>query len=139
VDRRSGWRPTRTSTIRSRSRSREGRPPPESLGQAEWLAEAAAFTFDFDLDPESIARWSEEVSLIPPEELNAMIHAPNPEDDLSPRALLAHAAFFADTSMCYHGMRPKESIESYRLFLCAPLLREIVGNPFRSVPHRVPS
>ena len=109
------------------------------LCQAEWLAEAAAFTFDFDSDPEGIARWSEEVSLIPPEELNAMIHAPKPEDDLSPRALLAHAAFFADASMYYHGMRPKESIESYRLFLSAPLLREIVGNPFRSVPHRGPS
>jgi hypothetical protein len=83
------------------------------------------------LDPESIARWSDEVSLISPEELNAMIHAPNPEDDLSPRALLAHAAFFADTSMCYHGMRPKDSIDRYRIFLSAPLLRQIVGDPCR--------
>jgi len=103
----------------------------DEFARAEWLAEGAAFAFDFDTEPESIARWCDEVSRLPPEELSAMIHSPRPEDDLSPRGLLSHAAYFADGAMCYHSLMPKESIESYRLFLSAPLLREMLGNPFR--------
>lgn len=104
------------------------------LGQAEWLAEGAAFKIDNDSEPESIALWCDQVSRIPPEELDAMIHSPRPEDDLSPRGLLKHAAYFADISMCSGG-----SIEGFRLFLPAPLLREVVGNPFRSTSDRPPA
>ncbi|WZO98300.1 hypothetical protein EP7_005360 [Isosphaeraceae bacterium EP7] len=106
------------------------------LGQAEWLAEGAAFKIDQALEPELIALWCNEVSRIPPDDLGAMIHSPRPEDDLSPHRLLKHAAYFADMAMCYPGIKPKESIERYRLFLPAPLLREVVGNPFRSKPDR---
>jgi len=45
---------------------------------------------------------------------------------------LEHAAYFAVLAMGYPGIEPKESIARYRLFLSAPLLREVVGNPFRS-------
>lgn len=103
----------------------------KELHWAEWLAEGAAFTFDFDTEPESIKRWCDEVSRIPPKELGAMIHSPRPDDDLSPRGLLQHAAHFADGAMSYAGLMPRESIERYRLFMPAPLLREMVGNPFR--------
>ena len=108
----------------------------EDLGRAEWLAEGAAFKIDQDSEPESIARWCDEVSRIPSDELDAMIHSPRPEDDLSPRGLLEHAAYFVDTAMCYPGIRPKESIERFRLFLPTPLLREVVGNPFHSTSDR---
>lgn len=111
----------------------------DELRRAEWLAEAAAFTFDQDSDPEAIARWCDQVSRIPPEELAAMLSAPRPGDGLSPRRLLEHAAFFADSAMCYPSIQPKESIEKYRLLLPTPLLREIVGNPFRSSPGRQPA
>jgi hypothetical protein len=117
----------------------DGRATREELGRADWLAEGAAFKFDFDTDSEAIARWCEEVARIPPEELAAMIHAPRPEDDLSPRRLLELAAYFADCAMCYPGIQPKESIERYRLFLSAPLLREVVGNPFRTAAGRSPA
>jgi hypothetical protein len=107
------------------------------LSRADYLAEGAAFTFEYDLAPEAIARWSEEVSRIPPEELRAMVHSQRPEDDLSPRALLAQAAYFVITAICYPGIMPKESIETYRLFMPASLLREFVGNPFRfAVPDK---
>ena len=61
-----------------------------------------------------------------------MLHSPRPEDDLTPRDLLKHAAYFVMFAFSYPGMTsPKESIERDRLFLSAPLLREIVGNPFQ--------
>jgi hypothetical protein len=108
----------------------------DELSRAEWLAEAAAFMFSENSDPEAIARWCDEVSRIPPEELAAMIHSPRPEDDLSPRGLLERAAYFAHIAMCYPDIQPKESLDEYRLFLPAPLLREIVGNPFGPVSAR---
>jgi hypothetical protein len=40
--------------------------------------------------------------------------------------------------MCYPGIRPKESIERFRLFLPVALLREVVGNPFRSASDLPP-
>jgi hypothetical protein len=131
----------------------EGLATRDEFGKAEWQAEGAALLIGFNSDPkevsslkaraavdnydinsdfDAIARWAEEIARIPPEELAAMIHSPRPEDDLSPLGLLVHAAHFVDTAMCYPGIRPKESIEDYRLFLPTPLLREIVGNPFRA-------
>jgi hypothetical protein len=108
----------------------EGLATRDEFDRAEYVAEGAAFMFDFELDPESISRWCDEVSQIPPEELAAMIHTPLPGDDLSPRGLLQHAAYFADIAMCYPTIAPKESIERFRLFLPASLLWEVVGNPF---------
>ena len=104
----------------------------DELGRAEWLAEGAAFEIDQDSVPESIAHWCDEVSQISLVEFGAMIHSPRPDDDLSSRGLLEHAAYFAVTAMCYPGIRPKESIERFRLFMPPPLLRVFVGNPFRS-------
>lgn len=89
-----------------------------------------------DLDPESdetIERWCKEITEIPREELEVMIHSPQPGEDLSPRRLLIHAAYFAFCAMGYFGQEPKEGIEDYRVFMPAPLLREFTGNPFRMV------
>ncbi|WP_435015816.1 hypothetical protein TA3x_003369 [Tundrisphaera sp. TA3] len=108
----------------------------EELWKADWLAEGEALRFHFEPESEEVLRWADEVSQIPKDELNAMLCSPGPEDDLSPRALLGHAAYFADSTMVYFGIKPKESIERYRLFLSAPLLREIVGNPFAETPGR---
>jgi hypothetical protein len=110
----------------------------DELSRAEYEAEGGAYTFEYELDAEVVARWTEEASRIPREEFDALIHSPRPEDDLTSNALLKHAAYFADIAICYPGIRPKESIERYRLFLSAPLLREVVGNPFRAEPNQAP-
>jgi hypothetical protein len=113
----------------------DGQATREELHRADWWAEGAAFGVERRSDSESVARWCDEVSRIPPEELGAMIHSPRPEDDLAPHGLLKHAAYFADDAICYPGYVP-ESIEKYRLFLPTPLLREIVGNPFHPTSDR---
>ncbi len=110
----------------------DGRATRDEYARAEWLAEGAALMFAHDHDPDAISRWCDEIAQIPREEFATMIHSPRVEDDLSPLGLLTHAAFFADIAMGYPSLLPKESIERYRLFLSAPLLREVVGNPFRS-------
>lgn len=110
----------------------EGLATEDELSRAEYEAEGGAFTFDHNPDAEVIGRWADEASQIPREELEAMIHAPRPEDDLTPRGLLMHAAYFADHAIGYPWISHKESIERYRLFLSVPLLREIVGDPFRA-------
>lgn len=111
----------------------------DELKLAEWNAEGAALMFSQEYDPEAIARWCEDVSRIPPEELAAMIHSPRPGDDLTPRGLLEHAAYFAHLTICYPWIKPIESIERYRLFMSAPILREIVGNPFCLDPAGPPA
>ena len=120
----------------------------EEYRRAEWLAEVASFRFDQDperaaawSDEENrdAARWCEEVSRISSDEFNALIPLPRPEDALSVRTLLMHAADFAHSAACYDGLEPKESIEKYKVFLPAPLLREVVGNPFRFASSRPPT
>ena len=113
-------------------RTLEGLATREEFGLAEYLAEGEAFKFENDLEDEDIARWCEDVSRISSEELATMICPSRSEDDISSRVLLEHAAYFAVAAMCYPDISPKESIERFRLFLPAPLLRVAVGNPFRS-------
>lgn len=121
-------------------RNSRGTATQEELAHAEWNGEAAVYMIDLDPEPdETIARWCDEVAGIPREELEAMIHSPHPEKDLSPRRLLTHAAYFAHDSMFYVGWTLKEGIEKYRLFLPTPLLREFVGNPFRNPSRSSPA
>ena len=111
----------------------DGAASDEEHHMAQWNAEGAAFCFDYPTpaDPyqQRIDAAIETLTQMPPAELAALIHPPQPEDDPSPRGLLTQAAFFvAYHAMCYPG-RPVESIERYRRFLSAPLLREMVGSP----------
>jgi hypothetical protein len=80
-----------------------------------------------------------EVEAIPPEELHRQVRLTGDDAPVSPHGLLVSAAYFAHSAMAYPGLRPKESIEKYRHFLSAPLLREVVGNPFRSRSDRAPA
>ena len=80
---------------------------------------------------DDVTRWCQELARVPEAQIDAMLPSPRPEELREPLDLLRHAAFFADHAICYVGIRPKESIEKYRIFLSAPLLREVVGNPFR--------
>jgi hypothetical protein len=122
-----------------------GQASDKELGRAQWLAESAPWRFHLDpgmtacwseQDHQDAARWCEEVARLSASELDAMICSPCPGDDLSPRGLLEHAGDFALYAICYPDVEPKESMTQYRLFLPAPLLREVVGNPFRTEEDR---
>lgn len=112
-------------------RSIDGLATDEELYRADYVGEGAAFQFEHPDEPE-VAAWIEEASKIPREELEAMLQSPHPQGDLSPATLLKQAAYFVSSVFSYPGLRPKESIESDRLFLSAPLLRKVVGDPFRA-------
>ncbi|WP_165067883.1 hypothetical protein [Paludisphaera rhizosphaerae] len=107
----------------------EGNADDINLGNAQYIAEGAAFHIDFGKETEEVARWCEKVSRLSPQELGAMIASPRPGDDLSPYGLLQKAAYFVEQSLFYPGC-PPEGVERYRIFMPVPLLREVVGNPF---------
>ena len=109
----------------------------EEFGRADHAAEDAAFAFDYH-NPEDdcpttreVTAAIEAVARMPEAELTALLQRPRPEDDLSPRGMLIHAAYFVWHSLDYPGNHP-ERFEQYCLFLSAPLLREVVG------PHLPP-
>lgn len=77
-----------------------------------------------------IDEWFSDDDPITVEEIAKLVHLARAGDDLSLSSLLRLAADFADFAMSYPGIRVNERIEDYRLFLPAPLLREIVGDPF---------
>ncbi|QEH38746.1 hypothetical protein OJF2_73520 [Aquisphaera giovannonii] len=137
-------------------RDLEGEASREEVARARYEAEGAAFYLDpsddreppADLPPDfkeawaqyelkrraDINRLAEEVKVISSEKLKQMVRSASREIIDSPRELLESAAYFAEASMIYPGLRPKESIERYQNFLPASLLREMVGNPFRERP-----
>lgn len=113
------------------ARELEGHATRRDLGDAEWIAEGAAFQLDFEKETEEVARLCDQVSRLSPQELGALISSSRPGDDLSPYGLLEKAAYFVDQFLCYPGC-PPEINERYCIFMPAPLLREVVGNPFSS-------
>jgi len=75
-----------------------------------------------------------EVEAMPSEEPHRSVHLEVSHEAISPRQLLADAAYFAASAMAYPGIRPRASvIEEHRRFLSAALLREIVGDSFGPV------
>jgi hypothetical protein len=113
-------------------RYNEGLATREEFADAEWNAEGAAFHIDQNSEAEHILQWVEWLASIPPEGLLEMVRPKRAGEPLPPIEILIKAAYFADFSMCYTRITPKESIDRYAIFLSAPLLRESAGNPFRS-------
>lgn len=130
----------------------EGRATREEFGRAEWDAEGAAFFLEpFEHEPadeapearEDRLRYEAErrarigplvtaVEAMPSAELRRLVCLEATDAAISPRQLLADAAYFADSAMAYPDIRPRASvIQTHRKFLSAALLREIVGDSFR--------
>ena len=102
----------------------------EEVSDYNWHTEAAAFCFEYDSEPESIARWVAEVRALPEPELQRMLHPPEIADQIDPRELLARAAYFADYAMIYPSIRPLGPPQrDHCLFLSAEVLRQYVGYP----------
>jgi hypothetical protein len=107
-----------------------GKATDQEFRKAEYEAEGAAFNIDYNVDPDAIERWVEQVRVIPKQELQLLLHPPTLVIEL--RELLKRAAYFADFAIVYPSLSPKgPPSENYYMFLSAPLLREFVGNPFR--------
>ena len=130
----------------------EGQATREEFGLAGWQAEGAAFFLEpFEYEPRDatteereyrlqyeadrraqIALLVEEVEAMTPEDLRRLVRLEASDGAISRRQSLADAAYFADSSIAYPGIRPRVSvIETHRRFLSPSLLREIVGDAFR--------
>lgn len=108
----------------------EGRIQENACREVETWVEGAALEFDFNSIPE-IPRWCREVAHLPDESLMPLLHRPRTGPLLLPRGLLFEAAYFAHAAMSYPIRTVETSLDRYAIFLPAPLLREVVGNPFR--------
>ena len=106
-----------------------GRATPEELDAANYAAEGAAFNIDYDCNPEAIREWVREVDAMPDDELAAMLNPAAPDACFTTRQLLLNAAYFADFAMIYPGFEKKIVPRGYVVFLSAPLLREMFGDP----------
>ncbi|HMC66651.1 MAG TPA: hypothetical protein VKI65_17080 [Gemmataceae bacterium] len=108
-----------------------GKARTEELNKFNRDVEGAAFNIDYNVDPEAIRRWVEEVRAIPETELQSVLHPPGIALEIEPRELLKRAAYFVDFAMIYPSLTPKgPPPKSYYPFLSADLLREFIGNPF---------
>lgn len=106
----------------------------KELNRINYDVEGAAFNIDYNCEPEMIERWVEQVRSMPEQRLRAMLHPPGAKWNIEPRELLKRAAYFADYAMLYSKLTPSRCAppKNYAPFLSAKLLREFVGNPFRS-------
>ncbi len=105
----------------------------KELNRINYYVEGAAFNIDYNCDPEAIEQWVDQLRSMPKQHLRVLLHSHETNWDIEPRELLKRAAYFADFAMMYSelltgGVPP----ESYAPFLSAKLLRQFVGNPFRS-------
>jgi hypothetical protein len=131
----------------------DGHATKEEFGIAEWNAEGAAFFIDHyendfsflkhDLAAREddlryaaevktrVEQMIREIEAIPVEELQSLVRPVPSDAPLSAFHLLESAAYFVDTAMNYPGIKPREGLlEQAPHFLYAPLLREIIRNPF---------
>lgn len=97
----------------------------KELYRVNWYVEGAAFTIDYNTQPEAIDRWVSDVKVIPAGEMALMLNPVGLILEIQPRELLTRAAYFADYAMLYPHMTPKRRVpESYVIFLSSELLRQ---------------
>ncbi len=109
----------------------QGAATKEELDQAQWDAEGAYFEIQYRTNLANLGRWQKELGEIPPEELHSMIQLAHPARcEIATCDLLEIAAYFASYAGRYHGVESRCPYPLFSSFLPAPLLREIVGNPF---------
>lgn len=94
----------------------------EELHIAEWNAEAAVFTFDFDHKPELVKKLIADVENIPKYKLSQLLHPPETADRIDPKKLLRMAANFVNSVMVPLPYKCRDM----DIFLSASLLRRHV-------------
>ena len=105
----------------------------EELNKFNYYVEGAAFTIDYNTEPNKIGEW---VALLRSNDsYRQLLHPPEIADQLEPREILKRAAYFADYAMIYPSLKPAGiPPEKYRPFLSADLLREFVS--FKYTPNQ---
>ena len=94
----------------------------EELNKFNWHVEAAAFNVDYNVEPDRIEQWVDDLRAN--DSYRHLLHPPKAADAVDPRELLKRAAYFADYAMIYPSLKPAAPpSENYRLFLDAKLLR----------------
>ncbi len=104
----------------------------EELQAVKWYVEGAAFNIDYNVNPESIQRWVEDVQSLPARGLAAMLSPPGDIVGVDARELLLKAAYFADLASNYPFSRVSSwAWTKYSLFLYADLFRKQFAFPFQ--------
>ncbi len=111
----------------------EGTATDEELEAAEWKAEVALFYIQYQHGLQKIARWVKEIGEIPPDELRGLVRRTHRDEELLPDDILLQAARFAHAAFLNLGINSGAPFWSYKPFLSASLLREVIGNPFRAL------
>jgi hypothetical protein len=97
----------------------------KELYKINWYVEGAAFTIDYNTEPEAIDSWMAEVNAISASEMAVMLNPPGLNLEIEARELLKRAAYFADYAMLYPHLTPKHRVPgSYVIFLSPELLRQ---------------
>jgi hypothetical protein len=97
----------------------------EELNSFNWHVEGAAFSIDYNVEPEKIEQWVTDLRFS--DSHRHLLHPPETADHVDPGELLKRAAYFADYAMMYPSLRPLgPPPEEYRPFLCAELLRQFI-------------
>ena len=81
----------------------------EELSDQNWLAEGAAFTFDFNSEPERISKWVAEIESIPKEEMRKLLNGHYSETCFDAANVLQRAAYFAEGAMLFPSFSNKTS------------------------------
>ncbi len=94
----------------------------------EWSPDEIEYRRQYDVDRKArIEVLVKDIETIPVAEMRRMVRVVAGADNVPTRQLLADVAYFADTAMCYPGIRPREgAIERYSPFLSSIVLREVV-------------
>jgi len=108
----------------------DGRVSWDKISEYNWDVEAAAFTFEYDSEPEKIKTWVKEAESFSGELISKILNNDDNKKKIDTRSLLMDAAYFADYAMIYPSIQPMGlPSSSYHKFLFHDLLREYVEYP----------
>ncbi|WZO99543.1 hypothetical protein EP7_001150 [Isosphaeraceae bacterium EP7] len=109
----------------------EGTAALEEFERASWDAEGAYFEISYGTNPGKLARWQKQVGEISPDQIRLLTNPVARGDEIVTKDLLTHAAYFAYLATCFHGRKSQYPYRLFNAFMPAPMLRDLIDNPFR--------
>lgn len=97
----------------------------QELSAQNWSTEGAAFVFDYDTEPDEIAKWLAEVEAIPDSQVAGLLNDCYEPNTIDARDVLLNAAYFADHAMIFPFCSRLEHVpRNYIPFLNIDLFQE---------------